>query len=46
MYTADAVVDGDPKAVVSLLRQAAAAWLLQRMGMDSLDEVMIQSAME
>jgi len=26
-------------AVVSMLRQASAAWLLQRMGMDNLDEV-------
>jgi hypothetical protein len=32
------VVDGHSGAVVAFLRQAAAAWLLQRMGMDNLEE--------
>jgi len=33
------VVDGHSGAVVAFLRQAAAAWLLQRMGMDNLEGV-------
>jgi len=36
--TADLVVDGHSGSVVAFLRQAAAAWLLQRMGMDNLEE--------
>jgi hypothetical protein len=37
--TAGDVVDGQSNAIVALLRQAAAAWLLQRMSMDTLKEV-------
>lgn len=37
--TASDVVDGNSTAIIALLRQAAAAWLLQRMSMDTLKEV-------